>query len=448
MNNQSITAIVLAAGLGTRMKSTLPKVMHEIAGRPMINNLIATLESIGIGSITAVIGENMGMVAKAVAPYPTAVQHHAKGTGDAVLSARDSLINLSGDVLSVSGADPLITRESFEKLLARRTERDNPAVVVLGFETDVPGLYGRLVTNDHGDLEAIVEARDATPQQAEITLCNGGTMVIDGSIALEMLEKIDCNNAKNEYYLTDLIEIARAMGRTCAYVDVSKEEQTGVDTRADLAQAEAIMQNRLRHQAMDNGATLIAPGTVTFSHDTLLGKDVIVEPHVFFGPGVHVGDNVTIKGFSHLEQCRVDNEAIIGPYARLRPGAKIGERARVGNFVEIKNANLGVGAKANHLSYIGDSTVGARANIGAGTITCNYDGYNKSKTIIGEGAFIGSNTALVAPVTIGEGAIIGAGSTITKDAAADALTLTRAPQKSILGWAAKFRQMMSKKKSQ
>ncbi|MBT4890856.1 MAG: bifunctional UDP-N-acetylglucosamine diphosphorylase/glucosamine-1-phosphate N-acetyltransferase GlmU, partial [Rhodospirillales bacterium] len=433
MNIQSMTAIITAAGLGTRMKSSLPKVMHPIASQPMICSLINTLQSAGVGNICAVISENMDMVADAVAPHKTAIQYEPMGTGHAVLSAKAHIETAPGDILTVSGSDPLITQETFTKLMERRQAADNPAVVVLGFRSKDPGLYGRLITNDEGELGAIVEARDASPEQLAIDLCNGGTMAIDGSVVLSMLERIGNDNAKSEYYLTDLIKIARDDGRICAFLEVSEEEQIGVDTRADLAQAEAIMQQRLRSKALDGGATLIAPDTVTFSHDTVLGKDVVVEPNVFFGPGVAIGDNVTIKGFSHLEGCTVKDGATLGPYARLRPGASIGERARVGNFVEIKNAELGTGAKANHLSYIGDSTVGANANIGAGTITCNYDGFNKSHTVIGEGAFIGSNTALVAPVTVGDGAIIGAGSTITKNAEPDSLTVTRAEQKSITG---------------
>ncbi len=444
MNSKPAIAIVLAAGRGTRMKSSLPKVMHPLAGRPMILNLIATLESSGFHTICVVVGEGMDMIAHAVSPHVTAIQHEPKGTGHAALSAKDVLTQSTDDILVLFGADPLITENTLKKLMQRRQADDNPAVVVLGFRPENPDFYGRLVCSDNGELEAIVEHRDASEQQRTISLCNAGTMIIDGSVVWSLLQRIGMDNAKGEYYLTDLVAIARADGRLCGYVEGSQAELMGVDSRADLAAAEALMQDRLRTAAMAGGASLIDPETVFFSFDTIIGRDVVVEPHVFFGPGVIIEDHVTIKGFSHLEGATIQNGAIIGPYARLRPGTVIEQGAKVGNFVEIKNAVLGPGAKASHLSYIGDASIGAKANIGAGTITCNYDGFNKSRTVIGAGAFIGSNSALVAPLTIGEGAIVAAGSTITKDVQADSLAINRADQKSIAGWATRFRQTMTR----
>jgi len=433
-------AIVLAAGLGTRMKSTLAKVLHPLAGRPMITHLLDTLSTLALENIVVVTSDGADGVAAAVAPHPTAVQAEQLGTGHAVLQAADTLGGFNGDILVLFGGDPLITAATMESLLDRRHRDDKPAVAVLGFRPDDPGLYGRLIADDDGNLEAIVEARDATPEQLAGDLCNSGVMAIDGSKLFELLGRVGNDNAKGEYYLTDIVGLARADGLTCAAVEATDpSELIGVDTRADLARAEAVLQDRLRAQAMENGATLIGPETIFFSFDTKLGRDVTVGPNVVFAPGVHVGDNVTIRPFCHLEGATVAPGAIIGPYARLRPGAAIGEDVRIGNFVEVKNAQFEPGAKANHLSYIGDSRVGAGANIGAGTITCNYDGFNKHKTDIGAGAFIGSNTALVAPVTIGDGAIVGAGSAIAKDVAADSLAVTRAPQKQLTGWAAKFR---------
>ncbi len=410
----------------------------------MINHVLAKLGNLDIVNICTVISPGMESVAHAVAPYPTAIQNKALGTGNAALAAREVLGNITGDVLVLLGADPLVSPETLLRMLERRRADDNPAVVVLGFRPPEPGAYGRLVTDDAGNLEAIVEAREATPEQLAVPLCNGGVMAIDGEKIWSLVERIGNDNAKGEYYLTDIIALARADGDMCGFVEGHVDEQHGVDSRADLAVAEQLVQQGLRHAAMAGGCTLIDPETVYFSYDTQLGRDVVIEPNVFFGPGVVVGDHVTIKAFCHLEGCHLAVRATVGPYARLRPGAEIGEGARVGNFVEVKNATLGPGAKANHLSYIGDAHVGAKANIGAGTITCNYDGFDKSRTEIGDGAFIGSNTALVAPVSIGDGAIVGAGSTITKDVESGALAVTRADQRSIAGWAAKFRQRKNK----
>lgn len=421
------------------MNSDMPKVMHAIAGRPMISHLISTLDSIRVDRICVVVGPDMPEVAAAVAPCPTAVQVAARGTGDAVLSARESLGDLTGDVLVVFGADPLVSTETLGNLVARRRQSDNPAVAVLGFCPPDPTGYGRLIRGSDGSLDAIIEHKEASPEQRAVTMCNAGSMVIDGTLIWSLLERVTNDNAKGEFYLTDIIGIARGDGHACALVEGDAWEQTGVDSRHDLAEVEACLQKMLRRRAMDNGATLIAPGTVWFSYDTVLGRDVIVEPNVIFGPGVTVRDNVRIRASSHLEGCVVRSGAVVGPFARLRPGTNIGEDAHIGNFVEVKNATIGNGSKASHLSYVGDSTVGTKTNIGAGTITANYDGVNKHHTTIGDGASIGSNAVLVAPVSVGDGATVAAGSTITRDVEPDALAITRAGLRVISGWAARLR---------
>ena len=442
------TAVVLAAGLGTRMKSATPKVLHPVAGRPMIGHVMATLAQAGIDRAVAVIGEGMEAVADAAAPHATALQIDRLGTAHAVLAAREFIAaNPADDLIVLYGDTPLITAETVDTMLAARQAAPQPGVVVLGFEPDDPGPYGRLILGADGSLEQIVEARDATPEQLAVGLCNSGVMVIDGARALDWLDRIGNDNAKGEYYLTDVVAIARADGAAAAVVIGDPDEVLGVNSRIELAEAEAIAQDRLRARAMEDGATLTDPLTVYFSWDTVLGRDVTVGPNVVFAPGVRVGDNVEIRAFCHLEGATVAEGAVIGPFARLRPGADLGEGVRIGNFVEIKAADLAPGVKVNHLSYVGDSIVGAGANIGAGTITCNYDGHFKSKTVIGEGAFIGSNTALVAPVTVGAGAIVGAGSAIAKDVAAGALAVTRAPQKEANGWADRFNKKRAAEKA-
>ncbi len=444
MPDRPLTAIVLAAGRGARMKSNMPKAMHTIAGRPMIAHLISTLESVGVDRLCAVIGRDMNDVAATVAPHETAVQNDPLGTGHAVLSAKQTLGDLEGDVLVLFGADPLITPDTIRAMISRRQQDDDPTVVVLGFQPEDNTNYGRLIQAADGTLVAIVEEKEATPAQKAVRMCNAGTMAIDGRKIWSLLERVTDHNAKGEFYLTDVVEIARSDGDVCALVEGQTHELIGVDSRADLAEAEATVQARLRQKAMDSGATLIAPETVWFSHDTELGRDVIVEPNVVFAPGVTVRDNVRIRAGSHLEGCIVESGASVGPYARLRPGAKIGEDVHIGNFVEIKNATLEPGAKANHLSYMGDAHVGAKTNIGAGTITANYDGLNKHRTTIGDGVSIGSNVVLVAPVDIGDGATVGAGSVITRNVEPNALALTRAAVRVVSGWAAKFREKNKK----
>ncbi|CAA7618240.1 Bifunctional protein GlmU (Includes: UDP-N-acetylglucosamine pyrophosphorylase; Glucosamine-1-phosphate N-acetyltransferase) [Candidatus Terasakiella magnetica] len=426
------------------MKSSLPKVMHPVAGRPMVNHLMGTVQPLGPDKVVVVIGPDMERVSQAVAPFPTVVQTERLGTGHAVAQARDALGDFDGDVLILYGDTPLITQATLERMLAERRGPHHPAVVVLGFRPDDPAQYGRLVVGAEG-LKAIVEHREATAEQRAIPLCNSGVMAIDGKRLWGLIDRIDNKNAKGEYYLTDVVALARADGSNCSHVEGAPEELLGINCRSELATAEALVQRRLRETAMENGATLIDPATVWFSWDTRLGKDVTVWPHVVFGPGVVIGDSVEIKGFCHFEGCSVADGANLGPYARLRPGAKIGHGAHIGNFVEVKNATIEDGAKANHLAYIGDARVGAGANVGAGTITCNYDGFHKSFTDIGAGAFIGSNSALVAPVKIGDGAVIGAGSVITKEVTPGALAVARGSQMELKGWAERFRAQNTKK---
>ena len=437
-------AVVLAAGKGRRMESELAKVMHPLAGRPMIQHVLAGLEALEADRVVVVIGPEAPEVAAAVAPVPTVIQATQRGTAHAVEAARAALGSFAGDgdqgdVLVLYGDTPLIRPETLEMLLETRRAPPYPAVVVLGFPAQDPGEYGRLIVGPDGTLEAIVEASDAGLAEEAAFLCNSGVVVADGAHLFELVDEVGNDNPKAEYRLTDIVAIARRKGLACAYVKADPDELIGTNSRAELARAEAILQQRLRAQAMRDGATLIDPGTVYFSHDTRLGRDVVVGPCVFFGPGVTVGDDVEIRPCCHIEGASIAAGAVIGPFARLRPGAVIGPGAHIGNFVEVKKARIEAGAKVNHLSYIGDARVGADANIGAGTITCNYDGFRKSKTDIGARAFIGSNTALVAPVKVGDGAVVGAGSVITRDVAADALALGRAGQREVRGWAVKYR---------
>ncbi|MCH8214759.1 MAG: bifunctional UDP-N-acetylglucosamine diphosphorylase/glucosamine-1-phosphate N-acetyltransferase GlmU [Proteobacteria bacterium] len=447
MTKDKTAAIVLAAGLGTRMESRLPKVLHPLAGRPMIGHLMETLAGMDLERIVVVVGDDMEAVAEAVAPHPTVVQKERLGTGHAVRTACEAVDGFDGTVLVLYADAPLISVETLTRMIEARRRAPRPAVVVLGFRPSDPGPYGRLIVGADGTLQAIVEAGDATPGQGAIALCNAGVMAIDARPLPGLLARIGRDNAKGEYYLTDIVAMARGDGLTCAVVEGDEAELIGVNSRADLARAEAVVQQRLRAAAMAGGATLADPETVYFSHDTRLGRDVTVGPHVVFGPGVAVGDDVEIRAFCHIEGARIATGARIGPFARLRPGADIAAEAHIGNFVEIKNATVETGAKINHLAYVGDSRVGAKANVGAGTITCNYDGFAKHHTDIGAGAFIGSNTALVAPVTVGDGAIVGAGSVITGDVAADALALTRADQEELKGWAKRFRGRRSGRKA-
>jgi bifunctional UDP-N-acetylglucosamine pyrophosphorylase/glucosamine-1-phosphate N-acetyltransferase len=438
MTKRKTAAVILAAGKGTRMKSDLPKVLHPLAGRPMIGHVLESLAGLEPERTLVVVGPGMEAVAAAVAPVPCVVQDEQLGTAHAVAAARGALESFAGDVLVLYADTPLITAATLSRLPAARAGTGAPAIVVLGFRPG-GGEYGRLVTGPDGLLEAIVEYRDATNEQRAIPLCNSGVMAVDGRLLFDLLARVGNRNAKGEYYLTDIVGIARSLGHRCAYVEAPAQELLGVNSRAELAAAESALQSRLRSAAMENGATLVDPESVYLSFDTRLGRDTTVGPNVVFGPGVTVGEGAEIRAFCHIERARIGRRAVIGPFARLRPGADIGAEAHVGNFVEIKNSTLGEGAKANHLSYLGDARVGRGSNIGAGTITCNYDGYEKFRTEIGERVFIGSNTALVAPVRVGDGAVVGAGSVITRDVEADALAVARAEQVDRPGWAAEFR---------
>ena len=440
MTETNTAAIILAAGMGTRMKSALPKTLHAIAGRPMLYLLLDTVEALGLDRVVVVSGPELESHEDDIAAHPAnpaiAYQTERLGTGHAVLAARRALPDFGGDALILFAGDPLITADTCRTVLARLRGAGEPAVVVVGKRPEEPGKAGRLVTSDGDQLDRIVEARDASPEELAIPLCNAGVMAVGRGQLFPLLDRVTNDNAKGEYYLTDIVGLARSDGATCAHVEAPDEEVMGIDTRADLARAEAIVQERLRSAAMDAGATLVDPATVYLSWDTRLGRDVTVGPNVIFGPGVTVGDNVTIRAFCHLEGASVSDGAIVGPFARLRPGTDIGVDAHIGNFVEIKNAVVGQGAKINHLSYVGDASVGPAANIGAGTITCNYDGYLKHRTEIGAGAFIGSNASLVAPVAVGAGAVIGAGSVITKDVGDGNLAVARGEQRQIEDWTA------------
>jgi bifunctional UDP-N-acetylglucosamine pyrophosphorylase / glucosamine-1-phosphate N-acetyltransferase len=446
-SSRSCLAIVLAAGEGTRMRSTRPKVLHEIAGRSLLAHVLAAVREAGASRVAVVIGPDRDDVAReASAILPEAqvfVQSERLGTAHAVLAAEAALRQDTDDIIVAYGDTPLIEAATFAKL--RRPLAERAAVAVLGFEARDPTGYGRLIV-ESGRLVAIREERDATPAERGIGLCNAGLMALRGDLALNLLGRIGKNNVKGEYYLTDTVAVAVGDGHAAVAVTAPEEEVQGVNDRAQLADAERVLQERLRRAAMASGATLIAPETVFFSHDTKIGRDVVIEPNVFFGRGVTVEDGVVIHAFSHLEGARLASGVSIGPFARLRPGADLGPNVRIGNFVEIKNVELGPGVKVNHLTYLGDATVGANSNIGAGTITCNYDGFAKHRTVIGEGAFVGTNSSLVAPVTIGPNAYIGSGSVITDDVPADALALGRGRQTVKEGWAADFHKRNAKPK--
>ncbi len=438
-----LACIVLAAGQGTRMRSELPKVLHPIAGLPMLRHVTNACAALAPERVVVVVAPGMKAVQELVVPHRCAIQQEACGTGDAVKAGRSELKGFVGDVMVLFGDTPLVTSEA---LLALRQKRaaTGAAIVVAGFTPVDPAAYGRLILDNDGRLEAIVETNDATPEQRLIRLCNGGIMLFDGATLGPLLDAIKDDNAKKEFYLTDCIGLARAQGLNCAVAEVSAENVLGVNTRVELAEAERLMQQRLRRQAMLGGATLTDPDTVYLAADTKIGRDVVIGPNVVIGAGVEIADNVEIRAFCHLEQVRVEAGAIVGPFARLRPGSVVGAGAHIGNFVEIKNAEVGKGAKINHLSYIGDAFVGPKANIGAGTITCNYDGFLKSRTHVGAGAFIGSHTSLIAPVTVGDGAYVGAGSVISMDVPADTLAVARSRQSNIDGWARRYREQKTR----
>jgi len=443
-----IAAIILAAGKGTRMKSDTHKVLHPIAGRPMLLHLIDAVKALGAEREVVVVGAGKEQVEAAVHPLgvETAEQAEQLGTGHAVRMAETALADFQGDVLILYGDVPLVTTDTMRRMLDALHGEGDPSVVVLGFRPADPGAYGRVIVGPDGRLDKIVEYKDATPEERAVTLCNSGLMAVRSADLFRLLAQLGNDNAAGEYYLTDLVELARADGRFSVGIETDAIEVAGVNSRGELAGLEQEWQQRRRTRAMVEGATLVAPETVWFAFDTVVGRDVTIEPNVVFGPGVSVADRVVIHAFSHIEGAEILSGADIGPYARLRPGARIEQGAKIGNFVEIKKAAIGPGAKVNHLSYIGDASVGAGANIGAGTITCNYDGFLKYRTVIGNGAFVGSNSALVAPVTIGDGAIVAAGSVVTRDVESDALGIVRAEQQVKPGWARAFREKMKAKK--
>lgn len=447
-SRRSCLAIVLAAGEGTRMRSRRPKVLHEVGGRSLLGHALTAVARAGADTVVVVIGPDRTEVATEVAAIlpsaGVAVQEQRLGTAHAVLAARAALAAGHDDVIVAFADTPLVRPDTFGSL--RRALADGAGVAALGFEARDPTGYGRLVMHE-GALEAIVEHRDASETQRRITLCNAGLMALDGRHALAILDGIGSANAQGEFYLTDAVAVARARGLNAVALMAPESEVQGVNDRVQLAAAEARFQADRRIEAMMGGATLIAPETVFFSFDTVLGRDVLIEPHVVFGPGVTVADDAVIHAFSHLEGASVGEAATVGPYGRLRPGAKLGPGAKIGNFVEVKAAEIGEGAKVSHLTYIGDASIGAGANIGAGTITCNYDGFVKHRTVIGAGAFVGSNSSLVAPVTIGDGAYVGSGSVVTKDVAADALAVSRARQIEREGWAKAFRERAAARKA-
>ncbi|WP_395332398.1 bifunctional UDP-N-acetylglucosamine diphosphorylase/glucosamine-1-phosphate N-acetyltransferase GlmU [Novosphingobium sp. BL-8H] len=449
-NSNPLAIVVLAAGKGTRMKSDLHKVLHPIAGRPMLEHLLQSAAALSPERQVVVAGHGREQLEKALGSRARiAVQDPQLGTGHAVQQAESALSGFSGDVLILYGDVPFVSTETMRAMIERLHAPDAPAVVVLGFEPEDPLQYGRVLAHDDGRIAMMVEYKDANEEQRACRLCNSGLMAVKSADLFDLLSRVGNDNAQGEYYLVDIVNVATLDGRTCAVIVTGDPHEVGgINSRGELAEAEGRWQARRRVQAMADGVSLIAPETVFFAWDTKLGRDVTVEPNVVFGPGVSVADGVTIHAFSHIEGATIETGATVGPYARLRPGALLRKGSKVGNFVEIKNAELGEGAKANHLTYVGDATVGAKANLGAGTITCNYDGYFKYRTVIGERAFIGSNSALVAPVKIGADAIVAAGSTVTRDVADGELRLVRGEQLVKPGWADRFHDAMKKKKAE
>jgi len=444
----SIALIILAAGKGTRMKSDLPKVLHEIGGAPMLVHAVQAGRTLDPDRTVVVAGHGADAVAAAMRDDDPAVrivlQTDQLGTAHAVAQARPELEGYEGDALVLYGDTPFIRPETLRRMADARRAHD---IVVLGFEAADPGRYGRLVV-ENGTLERIVEFKDASPAEQAITLCNSGVVMASASVLFDLITQVGNDNASGEYYLTDIVGLARAQGLSATAVTCDVAETMGINSRAELSVAEAAFQARRRAEALENGVTLIAPDTVHFAHDTYLGRDCLIEPNVIFGPGVTIETGARIRAFSHLEGCHVARGAVVGPYARLRPGTELAEDARIGNFVEVKQALIGEGTKVNHLSYIGDAEIGRDSNIGAGTITCNYDGVMKHETRIGDRVFIGSDTMLVAPVSVGDDAMTGSGSVITRDVAPGALAISRAKQVEKPGLARKLLDMLRAKKAQ
>jgi bifunctional UDP-N-acetylglucosamine pyrophosphorylase/glucosamine-1-phosphate N-acetyltransferase len=448
MTGRTSLTIVLAAGEGTRMQSSMPKVLHPVAGRSLLAHVLEAAPKGAGASLAVVIGPDHGAVAEEVKRLrpdaTTFVQRERLGTAHAVLAARDAIARGADDLLVVFGDTPLISAATFARM--RAPLKNGAALAVLGFHAADPTGYGRLLVE--GDqLVAIREQADATPAERAIKLSNAGVMAFDGRKALQVIEEIGNANSKGEYYLSDAVGVVRQLGLEAVVIETSEDEVRGINTKAQLAEAEQVMQTRLRQAALDAGVTMVAPETVYLAADTRFGSDVTIEPFVVIGPGVTIADGAVIHSFSHIVQSSIGKKASVGPYARLRPGTSLGEGARIGNFVETKAATLEAGVKVNHLSYIGDTDIGAGANVGAGTITCNYDGFDKHRTTIGSGAFVGSNSSLVAPVKIGSGAYIGSGSVISRDVPDDALAVERSEQATRPGWAKRFREMKTRGKT-
>ncbi len=442
----SRAAIILAAGQGTRMKSPLPKVLHPVGGRAMLDHAIDAAEALGCERIVVVVGnhspEVRAHVVKRLGEGAIAVQDPPIGTGHAVRAAEAALAGFTGQVVITYGDVPLLKASDIEPVFSTAD-----GVTVVGFEARDPTGYGRLLIDADGGLEAIVEHKEASPDQLKVTVCNSGVMAAPSALLFSLLAEVRNDNAKGEYYLTDVVALARARGEPTRTVSAHEDAVMGVNAQAELAVAEALFQSVQRETFLAAGVTMPAPETVHFSFDTEVGGGTTIEPYVVFGPGAKIAGGARIRSFSHIEGATVAAGAEVGPYARLRPGADLGEGVKVGNFVEVKNVRMDAGAKANHLAYLGDGVVGAKANIGAGTIFCNYDGFFKHRTTVGEGAFVGSNSSLVAPVTIGAGAMVGSGSVITKDVAPGDLALARGGQSAKAGWAARFMETMRAKKA-
>lgn len=447
MNGRTSLTIVLAAGEGTRMRSSTPKVLHPVAGRSLLAHVLSAAPKGADTSLAVVIGpDHEAVAAEAKRHRPDAetfVQRDRNGTAHAVLAAREALARGTDDLIIAFGDTPLISATTFARL--RAALRQGATLAVLGFRAADPTGYGRLLV-ENGHLVAIREQDDASPAEREVTLCNAGVMALDGRRALSILEKIGNGNSKGEYYLTDAVTIVRDLGLEAVVIETSEDEVRGINSKAQLAEAESVMQARLRKAAMEAGVTLVAPETIFLAADTTFGKDVTIEPFVVIGPGVSIGDGAIVHSFSHIVQASIGKKALVGPFARLRPGTSLGEGAKIGNFVETKAATLEAGVKVNHLSYVGDAHVGANSNLGAGTVTCNYDGFGKHRTEIGTGAFIGTHSSLVAPVRIGNGAYIGSGSVITRDVPDDAMAVERSQQTNREGGAVRYRELKTRNK--
>ncbi len=449
MSNKDVAAIVLAAGKGTRMQSDKPKVLHQLAGQPMLSHVLQALGKAGIEKIIVVLAPEMQEVASMAAPHIIAIQQQQRGTGDAVRAALPQLQNHAGEIVITNGDAPLITPDTITHLLQQRRAQ-SASVAVMGFHVDNPlqQAYGRLRINGQGQCEEIIEFKDAPPEIRAQSFCNGGVYAVAAGQLPALLDKLTDHNSQKEFYLTDIVGHAHKAGGVCVAVAGNMAELLGVNSKAELAVAEAYLQTRLRQQALQAGVTLLDPATVYLSADTQFGRDVVLAQHVVIGAGVTLADGVSIKPFSHLEQCSLGAGVVVGPFARLRPGTVIGAGAHIGNFVEVKNSHIGAGSKMNHLAYIGDATIGASCNIGAGTITCNYDGFDKHRTILADTVFIGSNSTLVAPIEIGEGAYVAAGSVLTESVPAQSMAFGRARQSNKADYAQQYRNSKKTHKKQ